>query len=107
MSMISPFLSTKFALLATPSKVPAVSKRFKKNEKIIVIMATSNAPKISIFKNIGAILGGRYQAMNSISPIIMPVKVMIRTPRIIAPGTFLTAKTEIIENPRADNNVSI
>ena len=64
--------------------------------------------KISIFKNVGAILGGTdTKPLNSISPIPMPIRVIMRTPRIIAPGTFLTAKIEIIKNPRADNNVSI
>ena len=63
---------------------------------------------MSIFKKVGVILGGiDTKPLNSISPIIIPVTVMIRTPRIIAPGTLQTAKTEIIKNPRADNNVSI
>ena len=39
------------------AKTISYIKETVKNEKIILIMATSNAPKISIFKNTGAIFG--------------------------------------------------
>ena len=56
---ISPFSSTKPALLVTPIKVPDVSnKSTNKKAKITLIMAISNAPAISSCINVGAIGGG-------------------------------------------------
>ena len=48
-----------FALVATPNKVPAVSKRFTKRKDIMMlIIATSRAPIISSFNKVGLNSGG-------------------------------------------------
>ena len=103
-----PSLSTNPALDATPSKVPVVSKRFtKRNDIITLIIAISKAPKISSFISVGASDGGYATTpWNSIKFNRRAAKVTPSTPIIIAPGTFLTARTEINKNPRADKKVS-
>ena len=108
-SLICPFSFTKFALVATPSKVPVVSNKFtKRKDIIIVIIPIFKAPKISNFIKVGAISGGRdTNPLNSINPKNKPINVVIKIPIIIAPGIFLTDKIEIARNPIAANKVSI
>ena len=107
--IIFPESSIKFALDATPNKVPAVSKRLTNRKDITtLIIATSIAPMISNLSKIGRKSGGDETIpLNSINPSNIPDMVTANTPIIIAPTTFLTANISIKRNPRAASNVSI
>ena len=104
-----PYSSVIFALVATPRSVPAVSNRLTKRKDITTLsIAISRAPKISIFINVGAILGGiDTKPPNSIKSRNIEDTVTRITPIRIAPGMFLTDKEQITRKPKAANNVSI
>ena len=101
--------SIKFALVATPTSVPVVSKRFTNRKDIITVnMPILSAPKISSFKSVGAILGGdEITPLNLIRSAAIAIMVIINIPMIIAPGIFLIEKAAIIRNPKAASSVSI
>ena len=74
---------------------------------MILIIATSKAPAISNFINVGIKSGGaEINPLKSIKPSNNPEIVIVKTPIIIAPVTFLIANTKINRKPMAASKVS-
>ena len=87
-----PFLSAILAFVHTPTSVPTVSNiSMKRKVKTTMSMSSDKTLSNSNWQKIGDTDSGveMMRVSNSVTPIGIPIPVVISTPRRIAPGTFL------------------
>ena len=98
---ILPFSSTMFALVQTPTRVPTVSNiSMKRNVNTTTSISRVKILSHSNWQKIGAIESGVDNTpLNSVTPIGIPIIIVMRIPRRIAPGTLRANRKPVMNKP--------